>query len=455
MTDRHQRTPTRIGLWLAVAASALAGLAAVALGFVGGQQEDLRQTQVLGSTDPSPPEQASAPSPPDTAPVVGIATDAADFYVAPSPLGSGTGATPGEAAGIKDLDRLIAEGGAGSVIELVATEGVFEIESALVISHGGTADGPVTIRGPIDGPRPVFQGNRSEPYTADGNPGKPLFRLEAGADHLEFAYLDCRRFGNGCFLITAPIADLKITGIFAENVRRFFENGGDGGAAATISGLEISDVTIAGFSKGAIRLGHDTNQVVISDVEGDSLAQDGDNFAIGVHLVDTVHDVVVQRVTMKNARDTTHDYWNGDGFATESGTHDLLFLETTSSGNSDAGYDIKGSNVELWSVAADDNKRNYRFHGQEITLHECIGIDPILRGGTGTQAQLQASGNASVVVTNCVFADDHPDTIVFDIDDEAMVLVTDGAFTHSSEATLVTVETSASIEIDTEPIENE
>ena len=56
---------------------------------------------------------------------------------------------------------------------------------------------------------------------------------------------------------------------------------------------------------------------LMEDVLGDSERQDGDNFAIGIALEDTVHDVVLRHVTMMNSHDSTNEYWNGDGFTTE------------------------------------------------------------------------------------------------------------------------------------------
>ena len=368
--------------------------------------------------------------------------------VAPTAQGSGTGLSAEDAADIRRIDELIANAGPDGVIELLADAGAYLVTESINLTSGGTPGHPVTVRGPLDGVRPELRGNRSDPYDPLGEPGPPLFRLVTGANHLIFANLHCARMGNGCFYVAAPITDLLITDVSAANVRRFFENGSsEGQADATIAGLTISRVEVTGFSKGVIRLAHDTHDVMITDVVGDSLQNDGDNFAIGLHLVDTVHDVTIPRVTMNNARDTLHDYWNGDGFAAEVGVYDLLFVDTSASGNTDAGYDLKASDVRLVNATANDNKRNFRLWGQNVVLEGCVGTDPELRGGTGTQAQVHLAESANVFVAGGSFTDGDAATIVFDIDGSAHLVVQGAYVEHAGAAQLSTVEPSASIEL--------
>jgi hypothetical protein len=344
------------------------------------------------------------------------------------------------------INQLIHRVGPGGSIELLT--GTYEITNPINITAGGHEGRPVTIRGQAGGAVPQFIGSRSEPYDPAGEPGRPIFRLESGANHLRFDRLACARAGNGCFMVAAPIVDLAITNVTATNVRRFFENAAaDGGPNATIAGLHIANVTINGFSKGAIRLGYDSHDVVLVDIYGDSLGQDGDNFAIGVHLTDTVHDVVLQRVTMNNARDTLHEYWNGDGFAAESDTYDLTFVDTVASGNTDAGYDLKASGVQLTNVLASDNKRNFRFWGAGIVLEQCRGIDPNLRGGTGTQAQVHIAAGGSVQLSNCTFVDHDHDTIVFQLEGDAHLIVRNTTVERSVSSDLSVVEPEAYIDL--------
>lgn len=403
------------------------------------------ETSSNGSTTSSGPgsSQEEGAAPPEA-----IVNLDADIFLAPTARGSGSGLSSADAADIYRLNELIPGLPPNGVIELVSDAGPYFVTEPITISAGGAPGDPVTIRGPVDGPRPEMRGARAEPYDPLGEPGRPLFRLADGADHLIFSNLFCTGVGNGCFIVVGPIVDLTITEVTASNVRRFFENAsGEGQGAATIVGLTISNVEVVGFSKGAIRLAYDTHDVKITDVFGDSMRNDGDNFAIGIHLVDTVHDVVIERVTMDNAQDTLHEYWNGDGFAAEAGVYDLLLIDTSATGNTDAGYDLKANSVQLVNAIASDNKRNYRLSGNSIVLEGCLGTSPNLRGGTGTQAQVQAHEAATVELSGCTFLDSDSDTIVFDVDGTAQLTVTDTRIERSGASLLSTVETGASIEL--------
>src|SRR5262249_26841870 len=137
------------------------------------------------------------------------------------------------------------------------------------------------------------------------------------------------------------------TGITVEyasgyNFRRFFEHDPDTSHVAT----RIHCVTGVGFSKTAIRIRGDSHDVQLEDVELDSGRQDGDDFATGVELNDTAHDVDMTRVTAKNTHWThgndPNGFWNGDGFASELGNYHITRTDCVSSGNTDAGFDDKG-----------------------------------------------------------------------------------------------------------------
>jgi hypothetical protein len=379
--------------------------------------------------------------------VTGLSTGPADLFVAPSPLGEGDGSSPENAAGIAQLNRVVSSAEPGSVIELLTGHGAFVITKPISLSAGGTVSAPITVRGPLVGDAAVFSGNRTDPYQPDGVSGPVVFRLAAGADNLVFANLHCERTGNGCFKVVGPINNLTITSVSARNVRRFFENGTSAEERdASISGVTISDVTIEGFSKGAIRLGHDTHNVLISDVIGDSQHQDGDNFAIGVQLTDTVHDVRIERVSMRNARDTVHDYWNGDGFSAESGVRRVHFVDTMASGNTDAGYDLKSSDTILEGVTAEANKRNYRLWGQRILLKGCVGLDPIIQGGTGSQTQVQVLEAAIVEIDGCSFMDKDPSTVVLELEEHASLVLRNSQVEYSLLAQLSQVDGTASLD---------
>jgi hypothetical protein len=373
-------------------------------------------------------------------------SDAAAAFVAPKALGRGDGSSRKNAADLRRLNQLIKRAEPGDTIELAS--GVYQVHQSISLSGGGAPGAPITIRGAAGGQSPMLVGTRAHPYDPAADPGLPLFRLGVGANHLVFTNLECQNIGNGCFVVTAPISGLLISSIDATNVRRFFEHAAKAGVGdASINGLEISSVNVRGFSKGAIRIRYDSHDIRISDVFGDSQRQDGDDFAIGVHLLDKVHDVLIERVTMNNARDTLHAYWNGDGFAAESGVHDLRIINTSASGNTDAGYDIKAKNVTMIDAEAADNKRNFRLWGSEVVLEDCHGTDPRLRGGTGTQVQVHAPDHAEVELIGCSFIDSDEDTIVFQVDDQAHLVVRDTAVERSGDGVMSLVAADATIQL--------
>jgi hypothetical protein len=267
-------------------------------------------------------------------------------------------------------------------------------------------------------------GTRADPYRPDGPPGPAVFRLGRGANHLRFQYLSFRNQGNGCFYVSGDIRDLAIQHVDAVNVRRFFENyAARRAGSATIDGLTIRDVEVRGFSKGAIRLQYDTHNVILEDIVGDSERQDRDNFAEGIALEGTVHDVLLRRVTMRNSQDTLHEYWNGDGFTAEQNTYRLRFEDTMASGNTDGGYDLKSNETVLLRAVAEDNKHNFKLWGKDVAIDSCVGRGPHRRGGTGVQDQMEILKGADVTVTRCEFFDSDPLTTVFHVETDARLTV--------------------------------
>jgi hypothetical protein len=105
-------------------------------------------------------------------------------------------------------------------------------------------------------------------------------------------------------------------------------------------------------------------------VYGDSERQDGDNFAIGVALSGTVHNVVLRRVAMMNSHDSSEEYWNGDGFATERGVYNIRFEDTHASGSTDSGYDLKSTDTVLHRVRAEQTQFSHLGRQHDLGLLE-------------------------------------------------------------------------------------
>lgn len=379
-----------------------------------------------------PPESAASPSDP---PARADAAAGEVFHVAPVGAGPEDGSSWDAAGTLDDIEAFIDQAEPGDEVWIRGDQGPYDATETIEITAGGDAGAPVTIRGvAADGSEsatPRLVGDRSDPYRPDGDAGSELFKLLDGADHLHFSNLAFANQGNGVFRVGADIRDLRISDMRADNVRRFIEDypSGDAGSdSATISGLVIEDVQVHGFSKGAIRLRSDTHDVVIRDVVGDSERQDedGDDFAMGIQLSDTVHDVLVERVTMRNSFDSgpDDDYWNGDGFAAERDTYDLVFRDTEATGNTDAGYDLKSTGTTLIRARAAGNKRNFRLWG-EAEVTDCVARDPVKRGGSGGRANVWIADDATVRLNGCELGGGSDDDLVT-VEGDAEVTVVDG-----------------------------
>lgn len=329
------------------------------------------------------------------------------LYIAPTAKGTGDGSSAANAASIKSIDAIIQKAGAGGEVRILADQGKYTISSQLQITKGGVEGSPVTIRGVDSSGKPAeatFVSDRAEAWTVGATTGSEVFRLLAGADNLTFSNMKFVNVGNGAFRIAGDISNLTIENMAADNVQRFIEDRPSGSSTtASVDGLIVRNVVINGYSKNAIRLAYDSQDILIENVIADSEGQDGDNFAVGIHLTDTVHDVVIKNTTMKNNISTVTAYWNGDGFATEENVYNVRFENTISTGNADAGYDIKSSNTVLINAYASDNARNYRFWSDTITLENSTGDAPRLRGGTGGAAQVWLNEGATAQIVNSDF----------------------------------------------------
>jgi len=334
------------------------------------------------------------------------------FYISPTGAGSHSGSSAANAGTIYDLPKFIVAAAAGDEVRLLADQGAYKVTKQITIAAGGAAGAPVTIRGATsDGTAmaATIVGTRATGWQPGLAEGVELFRLVGGADHLKFADLATKNIGNGVFRIGADLEDLTVKRVSATNVGRFIENYVSGSAtSASVNWLTVEDVTVAGYSKNAIHLKYNSRNVTLHNVVGDSQKQNGGLILAGVFLEGTVHDVLMDHVTMRNnyGRGAAGDYWNGDGFAAERGTYNLTFRDTVATGNTDAGYDIKANHVTMLRASASDNTKNFRLWGAEsVTMTDSVSTNPHYFGGIGKPSHFQAPSGANVTLDNFRYSD--------------------------------------------------
>ncbi|MDD1453143.1 hypothetical protein NHF48_023015 [Sphingomonas sp. H160509] len=341
-----------------------------------------------------------------------------NFYISPTGSGNKSGSDWANTAALTSMDGAIRKAGSGGTVLLAADLGSYKMTNSVNIWSGASFADAVTIKGVNSktgaDQEAVIEGTRPATYAIGNASGNELFKFQKGAGNLTFEHLQVNNTATA-FRAAGDVANITIEHVDADNVAHFFQTYiGSGNKSASVTNLALRDIDVEGFSKGLIEIGYNSSNVLIQDVRADSERQDGDEFAMGVHITGTTHDIVLRRVTMENATDTTGGkYWNGDGFATEKGVYNVLFEDTIARGNTDAGYDLKSKSTTLVRTLAEDNSRNYRIWG-DTTMIDVVGLNPDKRGGPlNGQNQIHIIKGASLTIEGGYFADAGSGTRVF------------------------------------------
>lgn len=341
-----------------------------------------------------------------------------NFYISPTGSGNKSGSDWANTAALTSMDGAIRKAGSGGTVLLAADLGSYKMTNGVNIWSGASFAEAVTIKGVNSktgaDQEAVIEGTRPATYAIGNASGNELFKFQKGAGNLTFEHLQVNNTATA-FRAAGDVANITIEHVDADNVAQFFQTYiGSGNKSASVTNLTLRDIDVEGFSKGLIEIGYNSSNVLIQDVRADSERQDGDEFAMGVHITGTAHDIVLRRVSMENATDTTGgSYWNGDGFATEKGVYNVLFEDTIARGNTDAGYDLKSKSTTLVRTLAEDNSRNYRIWG-ETTMIDVVGLNPDKRGGPlNGQNQVHILKGASLTIEGGYFADAGSGTRVF------------------------------------------
>lgn len=399
----------------------------------------------------SPTGEPSPSSSPSASSSAGEPGDAAGPVLHVAPDGDGDGSSWDDAAGLQDLPGLVEELDGGGQVWLRGDAGAYRVKDSIALAAGGSDGEPVVVRGVDEDGDPdaaEIESDRADPYEPDGERGSDVLELRDGADHLVFRDLAFSNVG-AAFTVAGPIEDLTVEQVTADNVRYFLTNinggsGRDGDGDATVSGLVIRHVDVDGFSKSVLMLRYDSHDVLVQDVAGDSQGQDGDDFAMGVSLKGSVHAVVLRRVRMDNSVSTQGGYWNGDGFAAERDVDDVLLQDTSASGSTDAGYDLKSSDTRLVDAQASGNKRNFRFWS-DVEGVRLSGQAPSKRGGSGAAAQVWLAKGADVTLADSELLDSGD--LVVEAGTDAQLEMTGGRITQPDDGELARTEQGADVEL--------
>jgi parallel beta-helix repeat protein len=366
-------------------------------------------------------------------------------YVSPAGSGDRSGSSAENAKPFTSLDSAIQQAGPGGTVNLLADKGAYNLTGSITISHGGSDSAPVTIQGVSSTGAAMditINGTRDPNWTATSTAaGNTIFKLVAGANNLDFENMHFNNVGMA-FDFGANIHNVTLGHMYADNVRYFAGNYPlNGATSADIVGLTMNDIEVHGFSKSVLILKGNASDIRLNHVYGDGEYQDGDRFEMGISLQDTVHDVIIQNTTMKNCIAdiaTTGNYTNGDGFTSELGVYNVQYINCTATGNGDGGFDLKSSNTTLTDCYAEDNKRNYRLWGHDVTLTDCAGVDPHKRILTadGTQCNIWVDAGAkNIKVVGGYFADSGSATDVVH-SDGGSVSLNGAAIWHASNGDL-------------------
>src|SRR5919107_1672827 len=90
-------------------------------------------------------------------------------YVSPLGSGNGSGTSAANAMKIAQLNTAVQNAGPGGTVLLLADQGSYNISGSVVVSSGGLAGAPVTVRGADSAGNPMditINGTRDPTWTA-------------------------------------------------------------------------------------------------------------------------------------------------------------------------------------------------------------------------------------------------------------------------------------------------
>ncbi|MEL7028704.1 MAG: hypothetical protein AAGL49_05700 [Pseudomonadota bacterium] len=321
------------------------------------------------------------------------------IHLSPDGSGKRTGKTQDDAVPLADLQRLI-DGARGATTFRFA-DGRYKLEK------------PIVVRSRAPSHRLAFEGAGDAVQLEGGYRFRPAergfaaFRLRTG--QVEFRRLRFRHVGACIYVVrNARAHDVAIQGVTAENVRNCVV--ADAREGQSIRNWTISDLTVRGHDKVAIRIGGPTTRAVrIARIAIDG-AQDYPQIAchkVGVEILHGASDIEISDGLIENTIGACERYAQGDGVMIDdrrSAPSNIRIENLTVRNSRDGNLDLKGVDVSLHRVVSlpgPQTRYGFRFWRYAYLCDECVTGAPgkahvFLRNAQVTFADARFDGDASV-----------------------------------------------------------
>ncbi|MDR2674296.1 MAG: PKD domain-containing protein, partial [Opitutaceae bacterium] len=328
---------------------------------------------------------------------------AADCYVTPEGAGAASGADWANAmpaSGLQNAIHALAPGDTLHIGSGTYTPGT--TPSSLTIAGDGLPGAPKQIIG-VDtgGGMPVFKGA----YTPGVSSGGTFLSFPAAsASHWNIKNLVIKNHRFPVRMRVTGTTYALRTYITLENI--VCDSVEDGFGIYNASRITIKNCTVTRHTKKAFRISDYSQYITLegcySDCNGGDDSFPSAAIPTGFCCDDTggqpiIHDIsfidcVARNNRYKQAGDA---YWNGDGFTSEGGAYNLLFLRCQAYDNDDGGFDNKAANVTCRDCISGGNKKGFRQWGVNGLMYNCVAVNNAKRGGTNDSDSIWVSGTSS------------------------------------------------------------
>jgi hypothetical protein len=211
---------------------------------------------------------------------------------------------------------------------------------------------------------------------------------------------------NGAVLFTKSAENVTIGPVVIEDAFRAIETA----QGVTLRNLHVTGLSGRNLQRDGMRLRHVTDAVISDfDLQMRAQPQTGRDLPEGIALYAgsniVVRDGLVSGFRMADENDPKTGkprYQNGDGVSSETGVNGLLIERVVSRNNSDGGFDLKGRNIRLVDLTAEDNGKGFRFWEQVAatkltSVNNKVAIH-LMKGATATIDRLDASSAGQGIV---------------------------------------------------------